>query len=113
MLRTLADREDQRSLLLIYGNRDWERVAFREELALLQERLALQVVHVLTEPFAGWEGEKGYIREELLSKHLPANRGELEYFICGPTPMRKKAEFALHHLQVPIKRVHSELFDMV
>ena len=113
MLRTLADREDQRSLLLIYGNRDWKQVAFREELDELQSRLALQVVHVLIEPFADWKGERGYIGQELLSKHLPVNRGELEYFICGPTPMRKGVEFALHHLQVPLKRVHAELFDMV
>ena len=113
MLRTLADRGDKRPLILLYGNQDWERVTFREELMDLQQRLTLQVVHVLTEPPKNWEGEHGYISQELLDKYLPDTRGELEYFICGPTPMRKAAERALHNLQISVKRIHSELFDLV
>jgi len=113
MLRTLADRGDERPLLLFYGNQDWERVTFREELEDLQKRLTLQVVHVLTEPPTNWEGERGYISQELLLKYLPDKRGEMEYFICGPTPMRKAAERALHNLQISVKRIHSELFDLV
>jgi predicted ferric reductase len=54
MLRTLADRGDRRPLLLFYGNRAWERVAFREELEALAQRLDLRVVHVLLEPPADW-----------------------------------------------------------
>jgi predicted ferric reductase len=113
MLRTLADLGNYRPLILIYGNQHWKRIAFREELGELQARLTLQVVHVLTDPPEDWQGERGYIRQELLTRYLPANRGEVEYFICGPTPMRKAAEYALHHLQIPLKRVHSELFDLV
>jgi predicted ferric reductase len=50
MLRTLADRGDRRPLVLFYGNRVWDRVAFREELEDLSRRLDLKVVHVLQEP---------------------------------------------------------------
>ena len=32
MLRTMADRGDRRRILLIYANRNWEDVTFREEL---------------------------------------------------------------------------------
>jgi predicted ferric reductase len=113
MLRTLADRHDQRPMLLIYGNQDWERVIFREELDILQKRLSLRVVHVLTDPPTDWDGARGYINQELLSKNLPDKYGEMEYFICGPTPMKKAAERALHNLQVSVKRIHSELFDLV
>ena len=113
MLRSLADRADRRSLLLFYGNKDWERVVFREELEELRSRLDLRVVHVLSEPPEGWNGESGYIHQELLQKHLPSNRDTLEYFICGPSQMRGAVEKALHSLQVPLKRVHSELFDLV
>jgi len=113
MLRTLADRGDQRPMLLIYGNQDWERVTFREELEDLQKRLTLQVVHVLTEPPTDWVGERGYINQELLSKYLPDQCSDLEYFICGPAPMRKAVERGLHGLQLSVKRIHSELFDLV
>jgi predicted ferric reductase len=113
MLRTLSDRRDQRPMLLIYGNQDWERVTFREELDNLQMQLTLQVVHVLTEPPTDWEGERGYINQGLLSKYLPDKYEEMEYFICGPTLMRKVVEGALHSLQISVKRIHSELFDLV
>ncbi len=52
MLRTLADRNEQRSLLLIYGNKRWEDIMFKAELRTLQTRLNLRVVHVLNHPSA-------------------------------------------------------------
>lgn len=116
MLRTLADRGERRPLTLFYGNRVWERVAFREALEALSQRLALRVVHVLLEPPAEWEGERGFITQEVLARHLPqasAERARYEYFLCGPTPMTTAVERALATLGVPGARVHSEIFDWV
>ncbi|MEJ5203108.1 MAG: ferric reductase-like transmembrane domain-containing protein, partial [Anaerolineales bacterium] len=47
MLRTLADRNDRRPLWLIYANKTWDGVIFREEIEQLKQRLNLQVIHVL------------------------------------------------------------------
>lgn len=113
MLRALADRGDRRPLLLIYGNRLWERAAFREELADLTGRLNLRVVHVIEEPECDWTGERGMPDQSLLERHLPANRRELDYFICGPTPMNEAMERSLHRLGVPLHQIHTELFDLV
>lgn len=113
MLRTLADRGERRPLWMFYGNRAWDRVAFREELEHLVQVLPLRLIHILQEPPADWQGEQGLITEELCARHLPATRARLEYFICGPTPMTHVAEIALAHLGVPAERVHSEIFDWV
>ena len=116
MLRTLADRGDRRPLTLLYGNRAWERVAFREELEALGRRLSLHVVHVLLEPPVEWHGERGFITQDVLARHLPvavAERARREYFLCGPTPMTSGVERALTALGVPGARVHSEIFDWV
>ncbi len=113
MLRTLADRHDRRPLWLFYGNRAWERVAFREELERLAQALDLRVVHVLLEPPPGWAGEQGYITTDLLARHLPARRTEFEYLMCGPTPMTVSVEHSLAALSVPVRQVHSEIFDWV
>jgi predicted ferric reductase len=113
MLRTLADRRDRRPLLLFYGNRVWERIAFREELDALSQRLDLKVVHVLLEPPADWAGETGFITEDVLMRHLPVTRHRFEYFLCGPTPMTKSVEQALAALGIAAERVHSEIFDWV
>ncbi len=113
MLRALADRADQRPLLLVYAYRLWERLTFREEIEALRSRLALRVVHVLAEPPVDWRGEAGLVRADLLDRQLPADRRRLVYFVCGPVPMIEVAERALHRLGIPRARVHAELFDLV
>ncbi|MBS3935834.1 MAG: ferric reductase-like transmembrane domain-containing protein [Sulfuritalea sp.] len=113
MLRTLADRHERRPLWFVYGNNRWENVTFREELEALKQRLDLRLVHVLTEPPAGWQGESGFITAELLKKVLPGDAGEYEYFLCGPKPMSDAVQRELRDLRVPLGRIHLELFDMV
>ncbi len=114
MLRTLAARGERRPLHLFYGNRVWERVAFREELEALAATLRLTVVHVLLEPPAGWTGATGVVTTALLDAHLPGDaRAALAYFLCGPTPMTHAVERSLAALGVPAAHVHSEIFDWV
>ena len=113
MLRTLADRHEHRPLWFIYGNNRWEDVIFREELETLKDRLELRLVHVLTEPPTDWKGESGFVTKELLQKVLPSDAQKYEYFLCGPKPMSDAVQQGLHALRVPLKQVHSELFDLV
>jgi predicted ferric reductase len=111
-LRTMADREDVRPVVLFYGNRDWDDVAFRDELEQLTDRLNLTLVHVLERPPDQWEGETGYITADVLARHLPRSHRRFQFFICGPDPMMDAAEAALLELGVPAERVHTERFDM-
>jgi predicted ferric reductase len=113
MLRTMADREDVRPAVLVYANRDWEGVAFREVIDELTTRMNLTVVHVLEHPPEGWDGESGYVTGDVLSRCLPGNFRRFQFFICGPGPMMDAAEAALLDLGVPGERVHTERFDMV
>jgi len=113
MMRTLAERGDRRSHTLVMANSCLERATFREAIEGLGERLKLTVVQVLEEPPPGWSGERGRIRIDLLDRCLPENRKDLVYFVCGPTPMIAIAEQALYRLGVPMRRCHTELFDLV
>jgi len=113
MLRTMADRNGLRPCYLFFGNREWEGVAFREEIEELKGRLNLEVVHVLSRPPEGWEGDKGRIGAAVLARHLPERYQHLQYFICGSDSMMDATEDALVHLGVPKRRVHSERFGMV
>ncbi|MBI1321252.1 MAG: oxidoreductase [Candidatus Hydrogenedens sp.] len=113
MLRTLADRGDTRPLTLLYGNMHWENVIFREELEALRARLPLDVVHVLQEGHEGWDGETGFLTQDVLARHLPLAAEGREYFVCGPKPMIALVERGLHGLGVPQRHVRSELFDLV
>lgn len=115
MLRTLAARGDRRPLTLLYANRDWEQVIFREELSELEEGLNLKIIHVLEKPVPGWPGEQGFINREVLLRHLPKlqPRNRVEIFICGPEPMMDALERQLEGLGVWAGDYHSERFNFV
>ncbi|MDE3126794.1 MAG: ferric reductase-like transmembrane domain-containing protein [Gemmatimonadota bacterium] len=112
MLRAMAQRRDTRPVMLFYAYRRWERMTFREAIEELRSRMNLKVTYVLAEPPDGWEGETGWITPEMLDRHLPGNRREVDYFLCGPDAMTRAMERALHGLGIPMGRIHTELFDM-
>jgi predicted ferric reductase len=113
MLRTLADRGDQRPLELLYGNSSWERVLFREELATLPERLNLRVTLVLHEPHPGWTGPTGMLSPEVVRAAISATSlRDHVFFLCGPQPMTDSVQATLRERGVPLGRMHVELFDM-
>jgi predicted ferric reductase len=113
MIRTLADQQDKRPVVLVYGSKNWDAITFREELDALQSRLDLKVVHVLEQPPQGWTGERGFITADVFRRHLPAPYAEHEYFICGPDVMMDAIEDALGKLDVPISKYHSERYSFV
>jgi predicted ferric reductase len=113
MLRALAERADRRPLLLFYAYRCLERLTFDAALDALRPRLNLKVVLVLEEPPDGWNGERGRITREVLERHLPQDRTNRDYFVCGPQAMTQAMERLLDTLGVPMSRIHSELFELV
>ncbi len=115
MLRTMADRGDKRPVTLLYANKDWDSIIFREELDSLKNALHLNLVHVLEKPPADWNGETGFVNRAVLERHLPkaSKQNSVEIFICGPQPMINAVENALTDLGVPFGDFHSERFDLV
>jgi ferredoxin-NADP reductase len=113
ILRTLADRADRRPVLLVYADTAHEVMAFRDELARLERVLDLEVIYVLEEPHEGWQGEVGYVTEELLERVLSESRERYEYFVCGPPPMLSAVSQGLRARGVAPGRIHAERFDLV
>jgi len=120
MLRTLADRGDDRQIQFFYGNPTWEEIIFREELEKLEEQLNLEVIHVLERPPEGWEGESGFIDREVLERLLCEDLRSCIFFVCGPIPMLKAVEGTLEamavsrgHVSTQVReRMHTELYKM-
>lgn len=113
MLVTAADRQDDRPFVLIYANKTWEGITFREKLEELKQQLDLAVIHVLREPPEDWLGETGYVDQDLLAQYLPKHRGSRQYFICAAPKMMDSVETALHRLEVPVTNIHLEHFNLV
>ena len=113
MLATLADQGDQRPVWLFLGNRHEDQVTGVRQLARLQGRLNLRVVHVISRPSDQWNGERGRIDTGVLDRHLPLERRSLQYFVCAREDMVRSIEGNLLDLGIPGDSIHSEQFGMV
>jgi ferredoxin-NADP reductase len=114
MLRTAADRGDQRPHRLIYVARDTGDLLFRDELAMLRSYLDLEVTEVLRRPSAAWTGATGEIDVALLTTVLRTLDvgARNDYFLCGPPSMVSDVHGALTVMGVPDDHIHTEQFDM-
>jgi predicted ferric reductase len=111
-LRTMEDRGDPRPATLFYADKTWDAVAYREELARLGEKLALDVVYVLQDPPPEWDGERGVIDGALLDRHLPHEGFRRAFFVCGPPAMMDAVHAALRERGVPERDIQLERFDL-
>lgn len=112
-LRSMRARGDSRKVILFYANKAWDDVTFREELEALETQINLNVVHVIESPPENWDGETGFLNQEILERHLPEETRHWSHMLCGPVPMTNAVRPALLSMGVPIWRIDSEIFDLV
>ncbi|MCX7933559.1 MAG: ferric reductase-like transmembrane domain-containing protein [Rhodovarius sp.] len=109
MLRQAAAEGDGRPKLLVWGNRRPSQIFAEEELAAVP---GLRIVHVLSEPPPGWQGEVGVLDSERIRRLVAAEAAAGHAFVlCGPGAMLDEARRGLRALGVPPGRIHSERFD--
>lgn len=111
ILRYLADGGPDIEVALLYGNKDQESIAFRLELEAFEGQLpALKVAHVLTDPLPGWEGHRGYIRDDILEAELGDGAG-WTYYLSGPPAMVAALKQVLSDRGVDRRRIVMENFE--
>jgi len=116
ILETILRLEDRSRVTLIYGNRSWKDVIFRDRLAALRDEVGdrLIVDHVLEHAPEDWSGGRGLLTRDVLEGRLDAlgiqDDGLQRYFLCGPTPMMQAAHEALQARGVAANRVAEERF---
>ena len=113
MLRTCAEENSTKKILLLYANPNRDSVLFWNELDELAKQLNLTVVHILEDPPEDWNGEEGMIDGDMLDKYLDDVSSNTDYFVCGPPPLMNAVESALRERKIPIQNIHSERFNLV
>ena len=78
-------------MLLLYANKTENDIVFREELAQIETgtKPQLQVIHLLTQPDAGWQGEKGRLDREKIQRLCGNRLTTSTFFLCCPPPMTR------------------------
>ncbi len=111
MLRYIHDKKLKKNVILLWGSKTEQDIAFRKELEKMEfEMSSFKVVHVLSRQ-EDWPGERGAIDAEKLKKYVdnfPSN----QFFICGPPPMMRAVERTLRELGAPKNRIHYERFAL-
>jgi ring-1,2-phenylacetyl-CoA epoxidase subunit PaaE len=117
ILETVIRVEGGSRVTLIYGNRGWGDVIFRDRLATLCDEFGERLVvdHVLEQPRESWSGGVGLLSGDVLEARLQAlgvrDDGLVRYFVCGPTPMMEAAHEALQQRGVHANRIAEERFN--
>ena len=112
MLRYVADRRLDHDIILLYGNRTWNDIAFRDELgAIASSNGSIRVEHVLSGPDlpSWWKGKTGRITGEVIEELVPDYR-ERMFYASGPVSMVKALEQQLAAIGVPWSRVKHDYF---
>lgn len=90
MIRHAAHKRLPHRMYLFYSNRRPDDAAFLPELEEMEyANPHYRLIATMAEPeksVESWWGETGFIRRELLERHLPAGASPIYYF-AGPPPM--------------------------
>ena len=113
MLVRAAKEKLPHRIFLFYSNRRPEDAPFLEELQILErENSNYKLIASMTEmekSHRPWNGEKGLINQEMLSRHLKG-AGAPIYYIAGPPTMVKGLHEVLNNAGVDGDDIRSEEF---
>ena len=116
LIKSLLTQEPDSIVSLIYCNRNFESVIFKDEFKRLEEKYEgrLHVIHVLDEAPMNWQGLSGLLNHDMLTKlfeRIPDWGIEKStYLMCGPEGMMKNVESLLQEHKIPKEKVFKESF---
>lgn len=83
---------DKTKVTLVFGNISEEDILLKKEFEELEQNFPdrFRAFYVLDNPPENWQGGKGFINKELISKVAPSSSEEnVKLFVCGPPGLVK------------------------
>lgn len=113
--KTILANEPMSTVALVYGNKGFSSIIFREELGGLKNRYIdrFQLIHVLSRESLGNPLQKGRINQEkveLIVKSLLRGERIDAVYTCGPEEMIHAVKNAMMNSGVAENQIHFELF---
>jgi ferredoxin-NADP reductase len=113
MARHAATQRLPLRLFLFYSNRRPEDAAFLEELQKMEQvNSNYRLIATMAEPeksARSWSGETGFIRRDMLERHLPNLKSPI-YYSAGPPAMTNAMQTMLESIGVSEDAMRSEEF---
>jgi ferredoxin-NADP reductase/predicted pyridoxine 5'-phosphate oxidase superfamily flavin-nucleotide-binding protein len=115
--QTVLAIEPASTIVVLYGNRQWEDVIFAQAWADLCHSYPdrLRVRYFLSAPHPGWTGGVGRLDEATIKLELVnmAPSSKAHFYVCGPEPMMQGVTAALSGLEITTDRIHTERFGQI
>jgi len=107
--RYCTDKQVNSSIVLLYGNRSENEIAFRTEFEEMQrQNQNLRVILILNEASSYWKGLVGFINVDLIKNQVPDYKERI-YYACGPPGMVKAMETTVTSLGLPPSHLKLEV----
>ena len=111
MLRYINDRQLKKKVTLFWANKNKNNLCFQDELEKMQKEMYAFTAVLVMSGQDDWPGEQGRFNGKLLQKYLPDLEGK-DFFVCGPPPMSKAVRAELEKLNIPLNKIHYEVFEL-
>jgi ferredoxin-NADP reductase/Na+-translocating ferredoxin:NAD+ oxidoreductase RnfD subunit len=110
MLKDLLDHAESRPVIVLYGNRRADEIAYRDVLEDAEENLGIPTHHAVMEALgASPDMTIGLIDEAMIRAKVP-DFAERTFYISGPQPMVAAERRLLRRMGVPFWRIKTDFF---
>ncbi|HLP55501.1 MAG TPA: 1,2-phenylacetyl-CoA epoxidase subunit PaaE [Fluviicola sp.] len=115
IIKTILTEEPLSDVTLVYGNKGFHSIIFREELEALKNKYLdrFRLIHVLSRESLGNSLQKGRIdldKVTKLNKAFFANQPLHGVYVCGPEEMIHAVKDGMMQAGMDEKNIHFELF---
>ena len=112
IIKHLIEKNEKRDIVLLYSNRVREDIVFKDIFNMAEKNNGLRAIYTLTEDDktpTDWQGEKGFINEDLIKGQIPDYQ-ERTFYVSGPEPMVKAFEKMLGQMGIAKKNIKRDYF---
>lgn len=110
MIQELLNRQEARSIVMVYGNNKMAEIAYGEIFERAVRELGLRIVYAVADPeLPGYAIHEGQVDETLVQNHIPDYR-ERTFYLSGPRAMVVRFQRSLRQLGVPRSHVMVDYF---
>lgn len=103
MAKSVAEGNEDYNMTLFYGAKDFEHLAYRDELEVLKNS-GVKIIYVLETEHEGCE--KGFVTAKLMEKYVDIK--DSTFFMCGPAAMYASILKELEPYNLPLKAVKKD-----
>lgn len=112
MLKYLVDRDEKRSVAVLYSCQTLDEIAYRDIMEQAEKKLGANIIITLTNKDkcpANWKGCVGYVSTEIITEKIPDYK-ERTFYISGPHSMVVATENVLKKLGIPKSQIKTDFF---